>query len=69
MLGGDKVSIVLTPLWLNVAIALFGAFVNGLMGYSSWQEKKRIALVIHSVFVVVFAALTVQSVVQLLWFR
>lgn len=61
--------IILTPLWMNVAIALFGVFVNGLMGYSSWQEKKRVALVIHSAFVVVFVALTVQSIVQLLRFQ
>lgn len=53
--------IVLTPLWLNVAISLFGLACNGFMAWDGWKERSRAKVAVHLVLAAVFVYMTVRS--------
>lgn len=54
--------ILLTPLWLNVTISVFGAVVNCFMAADGWKEKAWCKVAVHLAFVPVFLVMAVRSV-------
>lgn len=54
--------IILTPLWLNVAISLFGLAVNVFAAWDGHKEGSMAKLIVHSALAGVFMTMTVRSV-------
>lgn len=61
--------ILLTPLWLNVTISVFGAVVNAFMAADGWKERAWIKVTVHLAFVPVFLVMVVRSIQLLGLFR
>lgn len=53
--------IVLTPLWLNVAISLFGLACNGFMAWDGWRERSGAKVAVHLVLSSVFVYMMFRS--------